>query len=248
MSASDDASAISAPRRSRSAAVDELARRARHRRDQVLDARPERRVRAHVHALVAERVAGHLPAAVDLADHHLVGHEQVLDEDLVEHRQSADLLQRPDVEAPARTCRPMKYRPCRSCLGFSGDGAGEQDAPLATPWAATSTPSFWPLISRPPSTLVAARSARGEVGGGPQARRTSGTTGSRRAAPAALELLLLLGRAVLEDRRQHPVAHRDVLEADPRGLHLLLDLQLARWARRPGRAGRAGTAQRTRSG
>src|SRR5882757_7432410 len=53
----------------------------------------------HRDPLVGQRGAGQRPAAVDLPDHHLVGHEHVIEEHLVEEVVAGDLTQRPDVDA-----------------------------------------------------------------------------------------------------------------------------------------------------
>src|SRR5437879_2344435 len=45
-------------------------------------------------ALVAEGVAGDLPPLADLADHAVVGDEDAVEEDLVEHRLAGQLAQR----------------------------------------------------------------------------------------------------------------------------------------------------------
>ena len=50
------------------------------------------------------RASGQPPS--HLADHAVVGHEHVVEEDLVEHLQPGQLAQRADVDARARTCRP----------------------------------------------------------------------------------------------------------------------------------------------
>ena len=73
--------------------------------EQRLDAATERRAAAHRHPLVGQRGAGQRPAAVDLADHAVVGHEHVVEEHLVEHLQPGHLPQRPDVDARACACR-----------------------------------------------------------------------------------------------------------------------------------------------
>ena len=54
---------------------------------------------ADAHALVAERGAGHGPAAVDGADDVVVGHEHVVEEHLVELRVARRHLERPDLDA-----------------------------------------------------------------------------------------------------------------------------------------------------
>ena len=70
--------------------------------DELVEAGQERRLAAaDRHALVGQRVAADLPAAVHLAEHHLVGHEHVVDEDGVEHRVAGELAQRLDLDALA---------------------------------------------------------------------------------------------------------------------------------------------------
>ena len=74
-------------------------------REQSFQAEPERRSAAHEDALVGERGAGRPPTVVLGPDETVVGHEHVVEEDLVEHGVAGQLAQRPDLDARRSACR-----------------------------------------------------------------------------------------------------------------------------------------------
>ena len=132
------------------------------RREQIVEAAADVGVRRHRHPLVRQRGAGEPPAAVDRADHAVVGHEDVVDEDLVEQRVAGDLAQRADVDAlglhvdeevrDALVVRGIRVR------------AGEADAPIRL--ARKGSPDLLPRKRPAAVDLRRLGTQRGEVGAG----------------------------------------------------------------------------------
>ena len=101
----------------------------------------------------ASVVRAHAPAVVLLPDEAVVGHEHVVEEDLVEHRVAGELAQRPDVEAaPLCFMSSMKHE-IPSCFGASGSVRASRMPQSAC--CAIDVQTFWPFTSQPPSTRVA---------------------------------------------------------------------------------------------
>ena len=122
-----------------------------------------RLVAADRHPLVAERRPGDRPALVDLADDVVVGHEHVVEEDLVEQRLAGDLAQRAAPRRPSR-CMSIANVETPACLAASGS-VRTVASPCVLFWAPL-VHTFWPLTSQPPSTRVRAGLDRGGVGAG----------------------------------------------------------------------------------
>jgi hypothetical protein len=188
---------------------------------QRLDATAERRAAAHRDPLVGQGVARQGPAAVDLADHAVVGHEHVVQEHLVEHLQAGQLTQRPDVEA--RGGHVDHEVGDAEVLRRAGVGAGEADAPVGL--AGHGRPDL--LAVEQPAALgaVGRRGQRGQVRAGlglaeELAPRDGALKG--RVYPA----FLLFGCAVRGDRRSRPGADLQVGRSNPGAAHLLVDHDL----------------------
>ena len=154
---------------------------------------------AHGHALVGQRRAGERPAAVDLADHAVVGHEDVVEEDLVEHRQPGHLPERADVDA--RRAHVDDDVGDAEVLRRARVGAGEADAPVG--FVRHRGPHLLPVQQPAAVGAGAGRGERGEVGAGAglaEQLAPRDVAEQRRPHPA----LLLLGGAVGRDRRLPP--------------------------------------------
>ena len=80
------------------------------------------------HALGGQRGAADLPAAVDLAEHHVVGDEDVVDEYGVEHRIAGQLAQRLHLDAVAAHVEQEVGDAV--VLGRARIRTGQQHAPL----------------------------------------------------------------------------------------------------------------------
>ena len=208
---------------------------ARGARSRVLDRRAAapparrespRREPGHRDPLVGQRRPGQPPAAVDLADHAVVGHEDVVEEDLVEHRLAGQLAQRPDVDARARHVDEEVGD--AGVLLRVGVRCGPGRCPSRPRWA-SEVQTFWPVSrqpdrrpSRDPSALRAQRREVGAGAGLAEQLAPRDLAAQRRAD----EPLALLVGAVLEDRRRRPGADLQVGPLDAGRGELLVDDQL----------------------
>ena len=171
--------------------------------------------------LIAQRGPSDGPAGVGLADHVLVGHEDVVEEDLVELLAAGDLAQRPHLDAgcfhvedhhrDAGMLGPVEIRSyrCQSTLCVVGT-RGPHLLPVDHP--ATIDPGGFRLHGR---------------GVGPGRRLGEQLAPDFVLAQRLLhETLDLLWRAVLDQRQDHPAGDAVVGALDPGCGELLLDQQL----------------------
>ena len=116
----------------------------------------------HRYALVGQRGAGQSPAVVDLPDDHLVGHEHVVEEHLVEQVVAGDLAQRPDIDAR----RFHVDEEVRDALVLRRVGVGARQAHTPLSPVRPRRPHLLP--GEPPTTLGANgfHAQRGKVGTG----------------------------------------------------------------------------------
>ena len=178
---------------------------------------------ADAHALVAERGAGDGPAAVDRADDVVVGHEHVVEEDLVELRVAGRSSCSGRTSTPS-ACMSMTIVVMPSCFGHVGVGPHGGEARSRLTWAPL-VHTFWPLTSQPPSTRVplvlmpaASEPASGSLNSWHQ------MTSWSRARPHPARDLVVGG--VLDQREDHPAGDAVRRPLDAGGRELLLDHEL----------------------
>ena len=188
----------------------------------------ERLVTADRHPFSGQGVAADLPAAVDLAEHHLVRHEDVVDEHGVEQRVAGQLAQRLDLDPFA--LHVQQEVGDAVVLGGVGIGAGQQRTPLGE--LRGGGPD---LLAGDPPPAVDLGGLRGQAG----QIRTRTRLGEQ-LAPDHLaaerrrqeSLLLCLG-AVGDDRRDQPCGDAHIGSLDPSGGEFLRDDDLLDGGRGP---------------
>ena len=187
--------------------------------DELVEAGQERRLAAADRdAFIGQRVAADLPAAVHLAEHHVVGDEHVVDEHGVEHRVAGELPKRLDLD-PLGLHVEQEVGDALM-LGRAGVGAGQQRTPLRELRAGGPD-----LLPGDAPTAVDLRGLGGEAGE-IRARTRLGkqlTPDHLAAERRRQELLLLSFGAVGDDRRDDPRGDAHLRSLDPPGGELLGD-------------------------
>ncbi len=193
----------------------------RHGPDQRLHAVAERRARGHRDALVGQSGPADAPSVPRDADDGVVGDEDVVEEDLVEHGCAGELAQRADVEPLGVHVDDEVGDP--GVLGRVGIGTGEADAEVRD------------LRQRRPHLLTVEHEATFDpLGPGAQRRQVrSRPRLAEELAPVERPekggthpALLLLGRAVRDECRQGPGTHGEMRANHAGGRQLLVDDEL----------------------
>ena len=207
------------------------------RADQRLDPVAERRSRGHGDPLVGQGRAADAPAVPGLTDHGIVGHEDVGQEDLVEHGGAGELAQGPDVDALGVHVDDEVGD--AGVLGRVGVGPGQADPEVGR--LGQRRPDLLAVEEPAALDLVGPGAQRGQVrpGAGLAEELAPGELAQQgRPDPA---LLLLVG-AVGDDRGQGPGPDGQVRPRDAGGRQLLVDDQLVQGVGRPGPTGPASAA------
>ena len=197
--------------------------------DQVVEVGQEGRLAAaDRHPLGGQRGAADLPAAVDVAEHQIVGHEHVVDEHGVEHLIAGELTQRPHLDSLAGHVQ----QEVRDAIVFWSARLrpGQQHAPMSE------------LRGRGPDLLAGDPPAAVDLGGlGGQAGQVRARARlGKQLAPDHFaaerrrqETLLLLIGTERDDRRHQPRRDTQGRSSHLSGGELLLDDDLLDRGRRP---------------
>ena len=194
---------------------------ARQRPRQDFDTGAEGGACRHGDAFVGERGAADAPAVTRRADDGVVGDEDVVEEDLVEHGGAGELAQRPDVE-PLGVHVDDEVGDA-GVLGRVGIGAGQADTEVGD--LRQRRPYLLAVEDPAPLHLVGPRAQRGQVGAGAGLAEELAPV-ERAVQRGPHPALLLLGRAVGDEGGQRPGPDRQVRPGHAGGGQLLVDDQL----------------------